>query len=146
MTNEKVLPLRVHAVELGVAATTRWEALAHIGNAFESAGSVHAGYRDSLHARERRASTYLGYGIAVPHGLRIHDYLLVNPGLVVTRFTDPVPWDGEKVSLCISIAASAAAHVEILCRITALLVHPAHLDVLRASEDPGEITRILQDA
>nr|WP_255481834.1 PTS sugar transporter subunit IIA [Amycolatopsis sp. SID8362] len=137
--------MHVHAVELGVAAATRWEALAHIGNALESAGSVHTGYRDSLHAREHRASTYLGYGIAVPHGLHIHDYLLVNPGLVVTRFTDPVPWDGEKVSLCIAIAASAAEHVDILCRITALFVDPVRLAVLRTSEDPDEIARILRE-
>ncbi len=146
VTNEKVLSLSVRSVELGVRAATRWEALAHIGKTLETSGSVHTGYRDSLHARERRASTYLGHGMAVPHGLHVHDYLLVNPGLAFTRFTTPVPWDGERVSLCIAIAASAAEHVEILCRITALLVHPTHLDVLRASEDPGEITRILREA
>ncbi|WP_439378737.1 PTS sugar transporter subunit IIA [Amycolatopsis lexingtonensis] len=146
MTNEKALSLSVRSVELGVRAATRWEALAHIGNALERSGSVHTGYLDSLHARERRASTYLGYGIAVPHALHVHDYLLLNPGLAFTRFTAPVPWDGERVSLSIAIVASAAEHVEILCRITALLVHPTHLEVLRTSEDPGEITRILREA
>ncbi|WP_290059428.1 PTS sugar transporter subunit IIA [Amycolatopsis solani] len=145
MTNEKVLSLSVRSVELDVPAATRWEALAHIGKSLERSGSVHTGYSDSLHARERRASTYLGHGIAVPHALHVHDYLLVNPGLAFTRFTAPVPWDGERVTISIAIAASAAEHVEILCRITALLAHPTHLDVLRASEDPGEITRILRE-
>jgi mannitol/fructose-specific phosphotransferase system IIA component len=146
LTNEKVLPLSVCSVALGVRAATRWEALADIGKSLEESGSVHTGYRDSLHARERRASTYLGHGIAVPHALHVHDYLLLRPGLSFTRFTDPVPWDGERVSLCIAIAASAAEHVEILCRISALLVHPTHLDVLRTSEDPGQITGILREA
>lgn len=50
------------------------------------------------------------------------------------------------VSLCVAIAASAAEHVEILCRISAVLVHPTHLDVLRTTEDPGAVTRILQEA
>lgn len=146
VTNKKVLPFSVCSVALGVRATTRWEALAEIGKSLENSGSVHPGYRDSLHARERRASTYLGHGIAVPHALHVDDYLLVRPGLSFTRFTDPVPWNGERVSLCIAIAASAAEHVEILCRVSALLVHPTHLDVLRASEDSGEITRILREA
>jgi mannitol/fructose-specific phosphotransferase system IIA component len=146
MPNEKVLPFSVCSVDLGVRAGSRWEALAHIGKSLEESGSVHTGYRDSLHARERRASTYLGHGIAVPHALHVHDYLLVNPALSFTRFATPVPWEDEEVSLCIAIAASAAEHVEILCRITALLVHPAHLDVLRATEDPDEITRILRAA
>lgn len=137
--------LSVHAVDLAVTVGSRWEALAHLGKSLEESGAVHTGYRDSLQARERRASTYLGHGIAVPHALHIHDYLLVNEGLSFTRFTEPVPWEDERVSVCIAIAASAAVHVEILCRITALLVHPTHLDALRTSSDPGEIARILRE-
>lgn len=146
MPNEKVLPFSVCSVDLGVRAASRWEALAHIGKSLEESGSVHTGYRDSLQARERRASTYLGHGIAVPHALHVHDYLLVHPALSFTRFATPLRWEDEEVSLCIAIAASAAEHVEVLCRITALLVHPTHLDVLRTTEDPDEITRILRAA
>ena len=143
--NGRPSALHVHAVNLDVSACSRWEALAHIGESLEYAGAVHAGYCDSLQARERRASTYLGHGIAVPHALHIHDYLLVKPGLSFTRFTQPVPWEDESVSLCIAIAASAADQVEVLCRITTALVHPTYLDIMRKSVDSGEITRILRE-
>lgn len=138
------VPLTVHAVDLAVPAKTRWEALDLIGASLERNGVVHAGYTDSLTARERRSSTYLGHGIAVPHALHVHDYLLLDEGLLVTRFAEPVPWEGEAVTVAIAIAASAAEHVEILCRLTATLLQPDHLETLNTSDAPAEIERIFR--
>jgi mannitol/fructose-specific phosphotransferase system IIA component len=137
-------PLRIHAVDLAVTASSRWDALARLGASLERHGIAHAGYSDSLLARERRSSTYLGHGVAVPHALHVHDYLLVNEGLLFSRFAAPLRWDDEEVSICIGIAASAAEQVEILCRLTATLLNSENLDTLRTSDDPAEIERVLQ--
>ncbi|WP_328442907.1 PTS sugar transporter subunit IIA [Amycolatopsis sp. NBC_00438] len=144
MMSTRQSALTVHAVHLGVKVASRWEAVAYLGAELERSGAAHAGYADSLAARERRFSTYLGHGIAVPHALHMHDYLLAEEGIVFARFATPIPWDDEEVSMCLAVAATADAQVEILCRLTATFLNSEHLDTLATSADPAAIERILQ--
>lgn len=144
MMSTRQSALTVHAVHLDVKVASRWEAVAHLGAELERTGAAHTGYADSLVARERRFSTYLGHGIAVPHALHTHDYLLTGEGIVFARFATPIPWDDEEVSIAVAVAAPASAQVEILCRLTATFLNPGHLDTLATSADPTAIARILQ--
>ena len=58
---------RANVVAAGSAAT-REDAIREAGELLVKAGAVDPGYVDSLHDRERTVSTYMGNGLAIPHG------------------------------------------------------------------------------
>jgi mannitol/fructose-specific phosphotransferase system IIA component len=51
---------------------------------------MQSGYIDSMLLREKVANTYLGNGIAIPHGLPKDRDLIVQTGISVTQFPDGV--------------------------------------------------------
>lgn len=63
----------------------------HVGN----------GFLASVLEREKRASTSLGRGIAVPHG---SGFLVKNSIILVIRLDEPIAWDGQSVDLIFLIA------------------------------------------
>ena len=55
-------------IRMGQQAADKDSALALLGEALVADGLVAPGYIDGLRAREAQGSTYLGQGIAIPHG------------------------------------------------------------------------------
>ena len=63
-----MLELDASQIQMGRAAANKGEALAMLGDALASAGLATAAYLEGLQAREAQGSTFLGQGIAIPHG------------------------------------------------------------------------------
>jgi hypothetical protein len=63
-----MLTLTRDDVRLGCRATDWRAALEQAAEALVEAGRVSVEYREGLLAREAQSSTYLGHGIAIPHG------------------------------------------------------------------------------
>ena len=60
--------LSTSAVQVGAEAGSQAEAIDRIGALLVAEGLVTVDYVDAMHAREAIVSTYLGNGIALPHG------------------------------------------------------------------------------
>ncbi len=60
--------LEVQAIHTNAAATNKEEAIRQVAAALTQAGNVGEGYVNGMLAREQQTSTYLGNGIAIPHG------------------------------------------------------------------------------
>ena len=60
--------LSVQDIHPGQQAGTKEEAIRQIAAALAEAGNVAGGYVDGMLAREQQTSTFLGNGIAIPHG------------------------------------------------------------------------------
>jgi len=56
------------AVRLDATATGRDDAIRQCGEALVTAGAVDPSYVDTMLQRERSVSTYVGEGVAIPHG------------------------------------------------------------------------------
>ena len=56
-------------VQLQVQVANKVEAIHAAGNLLVASQYIKAGYIDSMLAREKVANTFLGNGIAIPHGL-----------------------------------------------------------------------------
>ncbi|OTQ81170.1 fused PTS fructose transporter subunit IIA/HPr protein [Gilliamella apis] len=110
-------------IHLNEQATNKTEAIKKIAAALTSAGFVREGYVDGMLEREGQAATYLGIGIAIPHGTPKTRHLVKKTGVQVFCFPEGVEWgdDGEKAYLAIGIAASSDEHLELLRQLTHVL-------------------------
>ena len=110
-------------IHLNEQATNKTEAIKKIAAALTNAGFVGEGYVDGMLEREGQAATYLGIGIAIPHGTPKTRHLVKKTGVQVFCFPEGVEWgdDGEKAYLAIGIAASSDEHLELLRQLTHVL-------------------------
>ncbi len=132
------------AVRLDAAATDRDDAIRQCGRALVAAGAAEPGYIDAMVERERSVSTYVGEGVAIPHGTLAGKDLVHRDTLCVLRFPAGVDWGGERVALCVGIAAQGDGHVRILSELAQILMDPERARALRESNDVDEVIRLLQ--
>jgi phosphocarrier protein FPr len=64
-----MIPLTADTVRLGASPASKDEAVRDAADLLVAAGSIDPGYAESMLGREKVANTYLGEGIAIPHGL-----------------------------------------------------------------------------
>ena len=60
--------LALEAIVLDGTATNSAEAINEAGQLLVAAGAVDPAYVDAMHEREQSVSTYMGNGLAIPHG------------------------------------------------------------------------------
>jgi phosphotransferase system HPr (HPr) family protein len=127
------------AVEVGAAAGTQREAIDRVGALLVAEGLVTKDYVDAMHAREAIVSTYLGNGIALPHGTNEAQPSIRRTGLAVIQFPAGVPWGDEPARLVIGLAATSDEHIAILSRLAGILDDAELCERLGVSQDPLEI-------
>jgi len=136
-------------VQLAADAHSRDEAVRKAGALLVRAGLVEASYVESLVQREAVAHTYLGQGLAIPHGMVEDRHLVRRTGLAVLQVPAGVAW-GEDLEgrpqvahLIVAIAADGDRHLDVLRRLTRLLAQPAALRSLARTSDAGAIVAAL---
>ncbi|MVZ99712.1 PTS sugar transporter subunit IIA [Actinomadura sp. LD22] len=132
------------AVRLDAAAADRDDAVRQCGLALVSAGAAEPGYVEAMLDRERTVSTYVGEGVAIPHGTLAGKELVHHDALCVLRFPGGVDWNGERVALCVGIAARDDGHVRILSELAQILLDPGRARRLRETADADEVIRLLR--
>ncbi|PRG51156.1 phosphoenolpyruvate--protein phosphotransferase [Burkholderia gladioli] len=131
-------------VRLAARAASRHDAIDQAGALLVEAGVIEPAYVASLHGREQVSNTYLGHGVAIPHGLQEDRHLIRRTGVVVLQLPDGVEWrDGERARLVVAIAAQSDQHIVLLQRLTRLIADPARLAQLLATRDPLAIVNVL---
>ncbi|MEU4426971.1 PTS sugar transporter subunit IIA [Actinoplanes sp. NPDC024001] len=131
------------AIKLAEKAADRDEAIRLCGEALVEIGAVEPGYVDTMLARERSVSTYVGEGVAIPHGTFGGKELVRRDALAVLRFPEGVDWGGEPVHLCVGIAAAGDGHVELLAALAEILLDEDQARELREATDPETVERLL---
>ena len=131
--------LTAEAVEVGAAAADQAEAIDRVGALLVAQGLVTNAYVNAMHAREAIVSTYLGNGIALPHGTSEAQAEVIRTGLAVVQFPAGVPWGDEPARLVIGLAANADEHIAILSRLAGILDDEELCERLGRATDPAEI-------
>jgi phosphocarrier protein FPr len=127
------------AVQVGGTAATQREAIEKVGGVLVAEGLVTPAYVEAMHAREAIVSTYLGNGIALPHGTNDAQDAVRRTGLAVIQFPAGVPWGDEPARLVIGLAATSDDHIAILSRLAGILDDAKLCERLGRSTDPDEI-------
>jgi mannitol PTS system EIIA component len=134
------------AVRLDAVAADRDDAIRQCGRTLLDVGAVEAAYVDAMVERERSISTYVGEGVAIPHGTLAGKDAVRHDALCVLRFPAGVDWDGNHVVLCVGIAAKGDGHVRLLSELAQILLDPDRARALRETADVDEVIRLLQPA
>ncbi|MEC5318529.1 fused PTS fructose transporter subunit IIA/HPr protein [Brenneria populi subsp. brevivirga] len=109
-------------IHLGAVASSKQEAIRLVASALTQAGCVSAAYVDGMLKRETQTSTYLGNGIAIPHGTTDTRDLVLKTGVQVFQFPQGVTWGEDQTAyVVLGIAARSDEHLALLRQLTHVL-------------------------
>src|SRR5437868_3280176 len=135
--------LDARSILLHEVAADRDEAIRRCGQVLVDAGAVTESYIEAMLERERTISTYVGEEVAIPHGTAAAKEVIKRDALCVVRFPNGVDWDGERVTLCVGIAAKGDGHVPLLAALADILLDPDRARVLRESTEVHQVLKEL---
>ncbi|AST33298.2 phosphoenolpyruvate--protein phosphotransferase [Ralstonia solanacearum] len=135
-------------IRLQQRATDKTGAIRAAGRLLADTGCIDPAYIDSLLRRETVANTFLGHGVAIPHGMGEDRHLIHRTGIAVLQFPDGLEWHlGQTTHLVFAIAAQSDEHITLLRRLTRLLNDDARLRQLFSTQRAEDIVAALsQDA
>ncbi|MBS6722402.1 MAG: PTS mannitol transporter subunit IICBA [Clostridiales bacterium] len=128
-------------VRTGLASVSKEEAIRAAGELLNELGFVNADYIDAMLEREKLVSTYMGMGVAIPHGTATAKDTVKKSGIVVMQYPDGVDFGDEKAYLVIGIAGVGDEHLEILGRIVESLEDEELLEKLKKEADVDTIMK-----
>ncbi|WP_313739800.1 fused PTS fructose transporter subunit IIA/HPr protein, partial [Pseudomonas sp.] len=142
-----MLELAKEQIAMGQVAADKAQALRLLADRLVADGLVAEGYLEGLQAREAQGSTFLGQGIAIPHGTPQTRDLVFSTGVRLLQFPDGVDWgDGQRVYLAIGIAARSDEHLRLLQLLTRALGETDLAEALRRASSAEALLKLLQGA
>ena len=135
--------LSPQGIRLALTASDKWDAIRQSGALLSELGAVEPGYPETMLERERSVSTYIGEGVAIPHGTDASRALVRRTTLGVLQFPDGVDWDGAPVTICVAIAAKGNEHVAVLSALAQILMEPEQAERLRTSARVEDVYQLL---
>jgi phosphocarrier protein FPr len=140
--------LKKENVILNAQVSDKTEAIRKSGQILVDQGYVAPAYVDGMLGREETMSTYIGNGVAIPHGeLEDREYIY-STGLSVIQLRDGIEWEpGEVARLVVGIAATEDEHLTILSNLADVLEDSEGADELATTDDAMMIIeRLTRDA
>ena len=117
-----MLNLSAKNIRLNGSAANKEEAIKQVAAGLVANNHVAEGYADGMFAREQQTSTFLGNGIAIPHGTLDTRHLVQETGVQIIQFPQGVQWgDGNTAYVVIGIAAKSDEHLTLLRQLTTVL-------------------------
>ena len=135
--------LAEQSINLTAEAKDRDDAIRQAGQALLAAGAIDATYIDAMLERENSVSTFVGEGVAIPHGTLAGKDAVKNDALVLLRFPEGVDWDGNNVRIAIGIAAKGNGHIALLSQLATVLLEPEKAEALRNATTKEQVYELL---
>ena len=139
--------LQKEQIFLGLKAATKEEAIRFAGEQLVKAGFAKPDYVPAMFEREKLVSTYLGEGVAVPHGTIEAKDEVIKTGIVFCQYPDGVQFTDEEdgvAKLVIGIAAKNNEHIAVVTSITSALDSEESIEVLTTTSDVEQVLKLLK--
>jgi len=138
-------------IDLNGIASSKTNAIEKMVDLMEKRGNLtdKEVYKKGVFAREEESTTGIGEGIAIPH---CKSDSVKEPGLAAMVLPEGVEYDaldGEPVNLIFLIAAPNTkenVHLDVLSRLSTLLMDEKFVSDLRAAKSPEEFLNIIEKA
>jgi len=127
--------LRPEDVRTGLSAADKYTAIRMAGEQLVARGCVEASYIDAMLAREEVITTYIGEGVAIPHGVGSAKQFIKKTGLAVLQFPEGVPFGDEKAYLVVGIAGLEEEHLPILQALATIMLDEDRIEAIKHSTD-----------
>ncbi|MDO4898082.1 MAG: PTS mannitol transporter subunit IICBA [Rothia sp. (in: high G+C Gram-positive bacteria)] len=134
--------LTVDSIVLGATVADREAAIDRAGELLVSTGKVDSSYVAAMHEREASVSTFMGNGLAIPHGTNEAKDAIHSSAMSFIRLDEPVEWNGKPVKFVIGIAGAGGTHLELLQKIAKTFSNKAAVAQLEEAKTPQEILDI----
>lgn len=127
--------LRKEGVKLNLTPVSKEEAIQAAGELLAQLGYVDASYADAMQEREKLVSTYMGMGVAIPHGTSQAKGTVKKTGIVLLQYPEGVDFGDEKAQLVFGIAGIGDEHLDLLSKICGMLEEEEILETFKTTSD-----------
>jgi mannitol/fructose-specific phosphotransferase system IIA component len=115
--NEKKALLCRENILVNCKPDTQEHVIRKVGQLLVDAGYVNQPYVDGMLEREKSLCTFMGNGLALPHGVEAVKNEIKSSGIAVMTFPEATDWEGNEVHVVIGIAGVGEEHMKILSNI-----------------------------
>ncbi len=137
----EVLPLS--SIVLNGSARTAAQAIDEAGELLVAASAVEPAYVNAMHEREKSVSTFMGNGLAIPHGTNEAKSAIRRTGISFVRYPEPIDWNGKPAEFVVGIAGAGNDHMALLTRIAHVFLDKDRVAQLRSAGSAEEIRAVL---
>lgn len=130
-------PSVMHAsgILLQQPSVTKEAAIRLAGKLLVDEGCVEPPYVEAMLDREKVFTTYMGMGIAIPHGTSEAKAQVKKTGITLVQFPEGVDFGDEKANLVFGIAGIGDEHLDMIQKIVQALDDPAALEKMKTTDD-----------
>ena len=131
------------AVISGLPSVSKTEAITYVGSLLVERGHVTDGYVDAMLEREETVSTFLGNGVAMPHGTFESRDWVHSTGIVVAQYPDGIDRGVGTAHLVIGLGAVGDDHVAVLSHIAEVLQDEEVAEELWTTDNADHLYSVL---
>lgn len=132
---EKKQVLIKEGIRLNQASVSKEEAIQAAGELLHQLGYVDETYVDAMQEREKLITTYMGMGVAIPHGTSQAKGTVKKTGIVFFQYPEGVDFGDEKAQLVFGIAGIGDEHLDLLAKICEVLEDEEVLEKMKTTSD-----------
>lgn len=123
------------------------EATLAAGNILFENGYVEQEYIDSMLEKLETQSfaTYIGNGVAIPHGMAEGSQYVKNTGISIIQVPDGVEWNEERAYIVVGIAANSDDHMNVLASLADAIEDPEEAKKLWSETSVDKIFDLLSE-
>ncbi|MHD0397137.1 PTS sugar transporter subunit IIA [Staphylococcus simulans] len=122
------------------------EAIEKAGQALVEAGAVTDSYIQAMKDREEVVSTYMGNGLAIPHGTEEAKNSVLQSGLTLLQVPDGVQWGDETAKVIVGIAGKDGEHLDLLSKIAITFSEEENVERILNAQSAEEIKAVFEEA
>ena len=143
--------LEERAIKLNSSASSKTEALNQMINLISQTKNIinKEEFKEAVFKREKESTTGIGEGIAIPHGKSRAVKKACLAAQIIPKGVEFESLDSKKVNLMFLIAAPENqdnTHLEVLSRLSALLMDEQFREKLRKAKTPAEFIKRINEA
>ena len=133
------------SIVLDGTATDSASGIDEAGALLVAAGAVDESYVRAMHDREATVSTFMGNGLAIPHGTNEAKSSITRSAMSFVRYPNGIDWNGNPTTFVIGIAGVGNEHLTLLQKVAMTFSDPAQVKRLEDATTTDEILEILGD-
>ena len=131
------------AIVLAGSARSRDEAIDEAGRLLVAVGAVEESYLPAMHERETSVSTFMGNGLAIPHGTNEAKSAIRRTAITFVRYAEPIDWKGKPAEFVVGIAGAGDDHLTVLQRLAEVFMDESEIARLRAATSADDVLAVL---
>ena len=125
---------------------SRREAIQFAGEKLVGLGYVDKDYIKSMHEKDAHKSTYIGNGVAAPHGSKEAKKKVKQTGVAILHFRQGINYGNEKVYLVFALAMTGENHLQILSRLAEIVADEEYVQKMVCADTVDEFITFFKNA